>query len=181
MRHVWNILNDIESIICRILLLGFVCLLFAQIVSREVFSYSISWIEELSVFMFVWFVYFGASCAAKLSAHNRVTFQFKLMSPQMVKYIEAFADLFWLFFNVYFIYLSYDFVFNRMNKFWTSQTLGVEMKYIYMVLPIAFVLMTFRILQVNYDRLIRGADIEDPEKIDLEKIEQELKEHDDSK
>lgn len=174
MRHVWNILNDIESIICRLLLLGFVCLLFAQIVSRELFSYSISWIEELSVFMFVWFVYFGACTAAKLSAHNRVTFQFKMLSPKTVKIIEAFADCFWLFFNVYFIWLAYDFVFNRMNKFWKSQTLGIEMKYIYMVLPIAFVLMTIRILQVNYDRLIRGADIEDPEKIDLDKIEEEF-------
>ena len=174
MRHVWNILNDIESIICRLLLLGFVCLLFIQIVSREVFSHSITWIEELSVFMFVWFVYFGASCAAKLSAHNRVTFQFKMLSPKTVKYVEAFADLFWVFFNVYFIYLAYDFVFNRMNTFWKSQTLGIQYKYIYMVLPIAFVLMTFRVLQVNYDRLIRGADIEDPEKVDLEKIEKEF-------
>ncbi|GAA6191890.1 TRAP transporter small permease [Phaeobacter gallaeciensis] len=166
----WKFLDNIESVICRVLLSGFVILLFVQIVSREAFGYSFSWIEELSVYMFVWFVYFGASYAAKMSAHNRVTFQFKFLPDHYIKYIEAFADLFWIFFNVCFLYLSYDFVFNKMNKFWKSQTLGIEMKYIYMVLPIAFALMTIRILQVNYRKLIKGENIADPDQIDLDEI-----------
>lgn len=163
-------LDNFESIFCRILLVGFVCLLFTQIVSREIFGVSITWIEELSVYMFVWFVYFGASYAAKMAAHNRVTFQFKFLSKRAVSIIEAIADLFWIFFNVYFIYLATDFVFNKMNKFWKSQTLGIEMKYIYMVLPIAFTLMTIRVIQVNYQRLVLGIDIRDPEAIDLEEL-----------
>ncbi len=168
MAAVKYFLNNFESIVCRILLACFVCLLFTQILSRELFSYSFSWIEELSVYMFVWFVFFGASHAAKMSAHNRVTFQFGMLPRSWIKYIEAFADLFWIFFNVYFVYLSYDFVFNKMNKFWKSQTLGIEMKYIYIVLPIAFSLMTIRILQVNYTKLIKGEDVADPDKIDLD-------------
>ena len=165
-----HFLDNIESYICRTLLALFVLLLFAQILSREVFGHSFSWSEELSTYMFVWFVFFGASYAAKMSAHNRVTFQLKFLSPQGVKIVEAIADLFWLAFNVYFIYLSYDFVFNKMNLFWKSQTLGVPMKYIYVILPLAFTLMTFRILQVNYLKLIKGVDIRDPEKEEVEKM-----------
>lgn len=168
MPRFWNVLNNVESYICRILLASFVTLLFVQIISREVFSHSFSWIEELSVYMFVWFVFFGASYAAKMSAHNRVTFQFRMLPDRWVRYIEGFADLFWLFFNIYFVWLSIDFVFNRMNKFWKSQTLGIEMKWIYIILPIAFSLMTIRILQVNWQRLVRGKDIRDPDQIDLE-------------
>ncbi len=168
-------LDRIESYICRTLLSIFVCLLFLQILSRELFTYSFSWIEELSVYMFVWFVYFGASYAARMGAHNRVTFQFKFLRPQAIKYIEAFADLFWIFFNVYFLYLVTDFVFNRMNKFWKSQTLGIEMKYIYMVLPIAFALMTIRVLQVNYLKIVKGVDVRDPDKIDIDEIKAETR------
>lgn len=167
---IWKFLNNIESIICRFLLSGFVLLLFVQILSREMFGYSFSWIEELSIYMFVWFVFFGASYAALKSAHNRVTFQFRFLPAGYIKYIEAFADLFWIFFNVWFVWLAYDFVFNKMNKFWKSQTLGIEMKYIYIVLPIAFGLMTIRILQVNYRKLIRGEQIADPDQIDLDEI-----------
>ena len=54
-----------------------------------------------------------------------MTFQFNLLPRKAVPWVEAFADLFWLGFNVYFVYLSYDFVFNKMNPFWKSQTLGV--------------------------------------------------------
>ncbi|SFU10409.1 TRAP transporter small permease [Sedimentitalea nanhaiensis] len=168
MTSFWNALNNIESYICRALLVMFVALLFTQIISREVFDHSFSWIEELSVYMFVWFVFFGASYAAKMSAHNRVTFQFGMLPRGWIKWIEGFADLFWIFFNIYFVYLAYDFVFNKMNKFWKSQTLGIEMKWIYMVLPIAFTLMTIRILQVNYLKLVKDVDVRDPDKIDLD-------------
>ena len=169
-----NFLNNIESYICRVLLATFVCLLFTQIIAREVFGFSFSWIEELSTYMFVWFVYLGASYAAKMGAHNRVTFQFKFLPKRAIDIIEGIADLFWIFFNVYFLYLAYDFVFNKMNKFWKSQTLGVEMKWVYIILPIAFALMTFRVLQVNYLKLVKGVDVRDPDKVDLEELEQEL-------
>ena len=170
---VFKFLNNIESYICRTLLACFVLLLFAQIISREVFQYSIAWSEELATYMFVWFVFFGASYAAKLSAHNRVTFQFKHFSKKVVNGIEAVADLFWLAFNVYFIYLSIDFIFFKMNLFWKSQTLGVPMKYFYMILPIAFTLMSIRIIQVNYYKLVKGIDIRDPDKVAVEEMIEE--------
>ena len=170
MSKFWYVVNNIESYICRILLVLFVGLLFTQILSRQFFDYSFSWIEELSVYMFVWFVFFGASYAAKMSAHNRVTFQFKLFPASWAKYFEGFADLFWLFFNVYFIYLTIDFIFFKMNKFQSSQTLGIHLSWVYIALPIAFTLMTIRILQVNWRRIVKGEEIADPDKIDLDDL-----------
>ena len=158
-----NLLNNLESYICRTLLAVFVTLLFVQIISREIFEYSIPWGEELATYLFVWFAYFGASHAAKMAAHNRVTFQFKIFPKFVATISEFIADMIWLAFNLYFVYLSYDFVFNKMNLFWKSQTLGVPMKYFYMVLPIAFALMSVRIIQVNYLKLVKGIDIRDPE------------------
>ncbi|MEH6648696.1 MAG: TRAP transporter small permease [Motiliproteus sp.] len=170
MGTIKEIFDNLESYICRILLVIFVCLLFAQIVSREFFGYSIAWTEELSVYMFVWFVFFGASYAAKHSAHNRVTFQYKWLPSKLCVALEALSDLIWIGFNVYFVYLSYDFVFNKMNLFWKSQTLGIPMKYIYLVLPIAFTLMTIRILQVNYLKFVKGVDVKDPEAQELDAL-----------
>jgi C4-dicarboxylate transporter DctQ subunit len=124
MKNFWYIVDNIESCICRTLLAIFVCLLFMQIIVRTAFNFSFSWVEELSVYMFVWFVFFDASYAAKMGAHIRVTFQLKFLPASAIKYVEAIADLFWIFFNVYFVHLSLDFIFNRMNKFPSSQTLG---------------------------------------------------------
>lgn len=164
-----NLFDNLESYLCRTLLATFVTLLFVQILLREFFGYSIPWGEEAATYLFVWFAFFGASHAAKMSAHNRVTFQFKILPKIVAKISELLADLIWLGFNLYFVYLSYDFIFNRMNAFWKSQTLGVPMKYFYLVLPIAFALMSIRIIQVNYLKWVRGVDVRDPDSRELDK------------
>jgi len=173
MKLLSKIVNNLESYLCRALLSAFVTLLFAQIISREVFGYSITWSEELSVYMFVWFVFLGSSYAAKLAAHNRVTFQYKWLPHKLKVTCELLSDLAWIGFNCYFIIISYDFVFNRMNLFWKSQTLGIPMKYIYLILPIAFTLMTIRILQVNYLKFVKGIDTVDPEAKEVNELMQE--------
>lgn len=174
MSKFWHIVNHIESYLCRTLLAIFVCLLFLQVIVRTLFSFSFSWVEELSIYMFVWFVFFGASYAAKMGAHNRVTFQFKFLPSGAIKYIEAFADIFWLVFNVYFVYLALDFIFNKMNRFQSSQTMGFHLSWVYIVLPIAFTLMTIRILQVNYRKIILGETMKDPDSIDLEAVKADV-------
>ncbi len=91
-KRIHNFLDNIESYICQTLLVSFVVILFAQIVSREFFHYTFSWSEELSTYMFVWFVFFGASYAAKLGAHNRVTFQFGKLPKINIKWNFVFRQ-----------------------------------------------------------------------------------------
>ncbi len=170
-KHLFlNFLDNFESYACQLLLAFFVTLLFIQILLREFFQYSLSWGEELSTYLFVWFVFLGASVACRLGAHNRVTFQFKMLPKKVSMGIEAFADLIWIAFNVYFIYLSYTFVFKKMNLFWTSQTTGIPMKYFYMILPFAFVLMTIRVIQVNWIKIIMGKELKDPDAVEIDQL-----------
>ena len=165
-------LNNIETLLCEALLAVFVLLLFAQILARQLFGFSIAWTEELSTYMFVWFAYLGAVVAAKMSAHNRVTVHFMFMPKWLTRTLLTVADLLWVAFNLYFVWLSYDFVFNRMNLFWKSQTLGLPMKYFYMILPIAFTLMSIRILWIVYLRVFKGIEPLDPEAEEMAKFKQ---------
>ncbi len=162
------VLDNIESYICQFLLSFFIILLFIQIISREVFNVNISWGEELARFSFVWFVFFGAVVAARLAAHNRVTFQFKKFSKKTQNYIEGFADLIWLIFNGVMIYKSVYLINSMMEFTYTSPTLGWDMAYVYFIFPMAFTLMSIRIIQVNYLKLVKGIDIRDPDKVDIE-------------
>ena len=45
------------------------------------------------------------------------------------------------------------------------------MKYFYMILPIAFTLMTIRILWNNYERLFKGVEAIDPDAKEIKKIQ----------
>jgi C4-dicarboxylate transporter DctQ subunit len=162
-----SFLDKFESHVCRVLLAIFVVLLFVQIVARQIFGFSITWIEELSVILFVWFAYFGASYAARIAAHNRVGFHLNALPRRTARMIEACGDLFWIAFNLVFIWQATAFI-SRLKPFVKAQTLGWEMRYVYLVLPIAFALMTIRILQVNYMKLVRGIDPADPDRIKVD-------------
>ena len=165
---VKRVLDNFESYICQFLLSFFIILLFVQIILREVFSLNISWGEELARFSFVWFVFFGASFAARLAAHNRVTFQFKWFSKKTANYIEAFADLIWILFNVVIIYKSVFLIRSMLQYPYISPTLGWSMAYVYMIFPLSFSVMTVRIVQVNYLKIVKGVDIRDPDKIEVD-------------
>jgi TRAP-type C4-dicarboxylate transport system permease small subunit len=163
-----KVLDNVESYICQFLLSFFIILLFIQIISREVFGVNISWGEELARFSFVWFVFFGASYAARLAAHNRVTFQFRWFSKKTANYIVAFADLIWIVFNIVIIYKSIFLIKSMIQYPYISPTLGWSMAYVYMIFPLSFFLMTIRIIQVNYLKIVKGIDIRDPDKIEVD-------------
>lgn len=149
-----HLIDNFENYICRFLLIAFTSILFTQIIAREIFNHSISWSEESAVYLFVWFVFFGASRAIRIEAHNRIDFQYKYLPNNIVVLFKVLAEVAWLAFNLYFFYLSYDFVFNKMNLYWKSQTIGLPMKVIYLIMPLAFLLMTLRHIQVNLKKIL---------------------------
>ncbi|MDI5883954.1 TRAP transporter small permease [Cobetia amphilecti] len=172
MRVLLKFLDNIENYLCQFLLVVFVIILFTQIMLRNLFSYSIPWGDELATYAFVWFAYLGAVYATRMSAHNRVTFQFRFLPRWVETLCGVLTDIIWIAFNAVFIYYSYDFVFNKMNLFWKSQTLGVPMKYFYLILPLAFTAMTVRIIQTNYLKFVRKEDIVDPDSQAMEELKQ---------
>lgn len=172
MKFIWRHLDRFESYACRLMLAVFVVLLFVQIIARQIFGTSITWIEELSVILFVWFAYFGASYAARMAAHNRISFHLERINRRAARWIEALGDLFWLGFNAVFIYQSITFI-SLLKPFVRAQTLGWQMRWVYLALPLAFALMSLRILQVNYLKLVLGRDPRDPDKVDVEDLQQQ--------
>jgi C4-dicarboxylate transporter, DctQ subunit len=194
-RPLLKFLDNFESYVCQVLLVFFVCLLFLQIMLRLTFgaalilsnfipmlqSYplpaSIPWGEELSRMAFVWFVFLGATYAARLAAHNRVTFQFKIF-PKIVGDISMLiSDLIWIGFNCTMIYYSISVIREGFEYPEYSPTLDWIMAYIFMIFPIAFSLMTIRIIQVNIMKFIFKIEIADVDKIDAGDIDDEVPEN----
>lgn len=191
-KKILKFLDNFESYICQILLVFFVCLLFLQIMLRLVFGAchylsqyialfehypfpaSIPWGEELSRMAFVWFVFLGATYAARLAAHNRVTFQFKLF-PKIVGNISTLiSDLIWICFNCIIVYYSIIVIKEGFQYPEYSPTLDWIMAYVFMIFPLAFTLMTIRIIQVNIMKYILKIEIADVDKIDVEETPEEL-------
>ncbi len=105
-KKILHFLDGAENYMAQILLVFFVCILFSQIFLRVAFNYVVTWSEEISRFSFVWFVFFGASYAARLGAHNRVTVQFKLLPKAFEKVLLLLSDMVWITFNIIMIWIG---------------------------------------------------------------------------
>lgn len=172
-----KILDNIESYLCKFLLSFFVVLLFVQVVMRVVFQDSLTWSEELSRFAFVWFAYLGACYAARLNAHNRVTFQFKFLPALVGNLSRGLADLLWFLFNSVMVVKSIETIRGMLEFPFHSPALDIPMHRVYMLFPIAFTLMNIRIVQVNIIQYLLKQEIRDVDDIesDMEEIRQDMK------
>ena len=167
-------IDYIESHLCKFLLSFFVTLLFVQVVFRVVIKESLTWSEELSRFAFVWFAYLGASYAARLGAHNRVSIQFRKMPPFLKNAILLVADSVWIFFNIVMIRESIVVIRDMLEFPFNSPALDLPMHFIYLIFPFAFGLMTVRIIQVNILKYVYGIEMADVDEIETEAEEAEL-------
>ena len=168
---ILRVLDKLECYVGQLLLVFFICLIFTQTVLRSVFSIVIPWSEEASRFAFVWFVFFGAAYAARLSAHNRVVIQFKLLPEWVGKYSMLITDILWLLFNGMMVKMSFVIIDDLREFPYMSPAMNLSMEYVYWIFPIAFTLMSLRILQVDYIRYNLKQEIKDVDKIEAEDYE----------
>lgn len=157
---IFRFLSNFELYVCQFLLALLVTVMFLDLLLRNFFNYSIPWGSELSVYANVWFAYFGASYAASKFLHNRITTHFVFFPPIVKKISLIISDIVWVIFNLVFLYYSYDFVFYKANSFWTSQTLNIPMKWIYIILPLGFALITIRVIQAALINLLNQQNTE---------------------
>lgn len=171
-KQILHVLDNVEKYVCQLMLAFFVVILFAQIALRAIFNIVLPWSEEISRFSFVWFVFFGASYAARLSAHNRVTVQFRMCSKLIEKSAHILSDLIWIVFNVIMVVESIKVIKSMAQFAYYSPALGWSMAYVYYIFPISFSLMTLRIIQVNYIKFILKEEIKDVDQVDPDEFKQ---------
>lgn len=139
-----------EKFLCGSFLLLLVACLGAQIFMRYIFRSGLTWTEELSRFAFVWTIYLGISLAAKQQQHVRVTAQYLLIPERLRPYLWLAADMVWVIFNLVFAIQGIGLVLHSFQFPETTPSLGWSAAYIYAIIPIGFILMTLRIIQLYY-------------------------------
>lgn len=171
-----TVLDNIEGYMCKFFLGFFVILLFIQVVMRVGFGSSLTWSEEASRFAFVWFAFLGASYAARLGAHNRVTFQFKLFPKFVGDISQLIADMIWIGFNTVMTVKSIETIQDMLEFPFHSPALDLPMHYVYMLFPLAFTLITIRIIQVNILKFVYKVEMKDVDDVsaDLDEMKAEL-------
>ena len=145
-----DIYENFERYFCAFLMSLMVFCLAAQVFFRFVLNASLTWSEELSRFAFVWAVYMGAILGAKERIHIRVT-AFQLVLPRGARrYVILLADGIWVTVNLLMAYQGVLQVQHLVRFTFTSPALQWNMALIYAVVPLGFLLMSYRIIEGHW-------------------------------
>lgn len=136
-----------ELICCSCLVVISVCVV-AQVVARYVFSSALHWTEEVAAIAMVWAVYMGAALCVRERFHIRILFGVKALPTGLGRIVIFAADLFWAFFCLLMIKVSWDFLAVGWKYTSLSPSLGIDQFYPQTVLLFGYALMLARLIQL---------------------------------
>ena len=145
-----------------------VVIAFTNVVARYVFDASLVWATELTIFVFLWSVFFGAAYCFKKDAHIAVTVILDNVSSRTAKVMLLISHLVTVIFLVAVAYYGYEYLLlvieldERSIDLW-----DMPMWIIYTVIPISFGFGAYRvaerihaILSTSHDKILKESEAE---------------------
>ncbi|MFA3920853.1 TRAP transporter small permease [Ruegeria hyattellae] len=136
-----------EKVLASALLAAIVFLIFGNVFMRYIMNASLSWGEELTLWLFVWFVWLGVSYAFHTGDHVRITVLRDVLSERARLYADVVISLLVLGFL---IVLTVECVKLILQPFVASQTsvvLGLPIPILYASAPVGAGLSAIRVVQ----------------------------------
>lgn len=138
-----------------LLMLLLVCL---QIVQRAVFNTSFLWSEEVSRYLMVWSVYFGAAGAVASRGHLRIEMLLHRAPSTVRRVLDIVADIWVFLFSVALTWAGYLYVREGFALGMVSgdSDLPITLGWIHLVIPVTFALSAIHSLRLAL-RLVRAS------------------------
>ena len=146
-----KLLRAFEEYVSNACLASLVAVLALQVLFRYVLNLGLSWSEEVSRFLFIWFVYLSARYAVERGTHIRVNLGVDLLPERFAKVARPLSDLVWIAFNLMVVVSGIVLIRIMIARPVYSTSLFVPLSIIYAVIPIAHALMVVRIVQTYID------------------------------
>ncbi len=150
-----NILNNLEYYLAAFCLGLMTLLCFVQVISRYVFSYSITWAEELSVILFITSVFIGAIGGTRRNQHMRLEMVVDLFPPKQKAIFKIISNTI---FVIVAAILIYAIMINIQNLFiykMKTPILKLQKWIPYSVLPISLFFIILRLIEENI-KIVKG-------------------------
>lgn len=124
-----------------------IILVFFQFLSRYVFDYSLSWAQELSRYLLIWLAWISVSFTIREKKHIRVETLKELLPPKGQIVVEIIVLFLWSIFAIFLAVIGMQFVLSIESSGQGSPMMGIPMWLVYVILPLAGVLMFLRLIQ----------------------------------
>jgi len=138
--------RHLEESIMLVLLSGIVVIMGIQVFMRYVMKNSLAWPEELTRYLFIWFVFLGIGYGIRYNVHIRVDL-LEVGFPRLKQFLSVIQDLMFLGFCIFMIKPSINGVMMMVRTGQTSPAVNLPMYYVYSSLLTGFIIAILRIIQ----------------------------------
>ena len=151
MKKITNIYNRLEEYLLVGSLVFNVIIVFAQVIMRSVFNYSLSWTEELSRYIFIWQTWLGTSTALKYNEHIRVELIYSFIkNVKIQRLFKILAYLIWFSFSLFLAFNGWKLTQSMLSRNALSSGMRIPLAFVYVSLPISSLLICLRLIPKIY-------------------------------
>lgn len=130
----------------------------AQVVFRYVIAAPLPWSEELARYCFIWIVFLGGAVGLSRGIHLGVDLFVNMLPIKMKRGLDALTTVLIAGFSATIIYASIPVI--EMNMLQRSPSLGLQMSWIYMAIPVSmsliFLICAERLVTYVFSNKISG-------------------------
>ncbi|WP_026894017.1 TRAP transporter small permease [Clostridiisalibacter paucivorans] len=137
-KRLSNGMDRLVNKIVFLIIIGMIISISLQIIFRVFFD-ALTWTEELARYLLVWATFLGTTLAYKRGMHISVTFLVNSFPKNIRKIIVVCSILFSIIFFI--VSVLFGFRYMNMQAHQVSAALRVSMRWVYLVIPIGFIIM----------------------------------------
>jgi C4-dicarboxylate transporter DctQ subunit len=146
-----KILDRLEEWIMSFMLFAMTALAFMQVVRRYIFNSNFSWNLELTTIVFAVMIFVGISYGVRVGSHIGVDALVRLLPAKKRRLVSMLAVALSLVYVGFVLYGSSIYVGKMMEIGIEFDDLPIERWQVLMIMPIGYILVGFRFLQIFYN------------------------------
>ena len=135
-----------------------VAVVLGNVIGRYVFSFALTWADEMARFLFVWLTFLGATVGLARGAHIGMDILVQALPPRWAQALQALALVLMMVFLAVWGWHSIELVQRSMT--FRTPAMGLPRGYIYLIAPFSAALMLLVCLQM-FTRVLRGREPRD--------------------
>ncbi|AZO96376.1 TRAP transporter small permease [Halocella sp. SP3-1] len=138
-----NFLEKILKLFLILIVSVMTVIVISNVLARNLINYSPYWADEISRYLMIYMIYFGAAVALKNEELVGVNFFLKKVPAIVMKVMTFIALICIFFFNSYIFYHSVFLIRGMVDSGHLSAQLMIPMWIIYLVIPVGFLFLSF--------------------------------------
>ncbi len=139
--------EHLEEYLASLLFIAFSTLMFVNVVMRYVFQEALPWASEMTLLLFIWFVWFAIPFATKLDSHAKVTFVQDWLPLRLKAALNIFLSLVTVALFILIIDAAIKFLGHNAVQGKTGLLIPYPMWVFYIPAPIGLALTIYRIMR----------------------------------